>query len=262
MFFEDSSYTVKRMVIAVKNKYINMDALFLIKSISLFAIIAFAIALLDYIEPTSEALSVFMDTHIRSYGIGGMIAFMFLSSVLSSFFVPRQLLSFVGGYAYGVLLGAFIVTLGAGLGCFLTFLYSRFMLQKLVQKKFAFRIAWLEYLFSKNPFGMALSIRILPVGSNVLLNMIAGVTKIPIGPFCLGSLIGYIPQNFVSALLGTGIRAEPFLRTSIAVALYVLAIVIGLWLFRKYRPDNNSDLKSIIRAILKPNPDEYDASKK
>jgi uncharacterized membrane protein YdjX (TVP38/TMEM64 family) len=245
----------------VKNKYFRVYVLFLVKSISFFAIIAFAIALLDYLEPTSETLTVFMDTYVKRYGIWGMIGFMLLSSLLSSFFVPRQVLSFVGGYAYGIWLGTFIVTFGVTLGCFLTFVYSRCMAQKVVQKKLGTRIAWLEHLFSKNTFGMALSIRVLPVGSNVLLNMIAGVTKIPLVPFCLGSALGYIPQNFVSALLGTGMRADPLLRMSIAGVLYVFGIMVGLWLFRRYRPDEKADIKSIIRGILKPHSIDYDSPK-
>ena len=236
----------------VKNKQFRIYALFLIKVLSLFAIVAFAVVLLKQINPTSETLSTFVDTHILRYGIWGMFAFAILSSVLSSFFVPRQLLAFVGGYAYGVWLGTLIVTVGVTLGCFLTFIYSRLMIQKIVQRKLGLRIAWMEHLFSKNPFGMALSIRVIPVGSNVLLNMLAGVTKISTIPFCLGSAIGYIPQNLVSALLGTGMRADPLVRVSIAALLYGIGIIVGLWLFKKYKPDNSMGLKTIIRSILKP----------
>ena len=241
----------------IQNKYSKMYALFLIKSVSLFVIVASAVALWDYLEPTSETLSVLMDMYISSYGVWGMVFFMFLCAVLSMFFVPRQVLSFVGGYAYGIWLGTLIATIGVTLGCFLSFVYSRFMVQKLVQQKFGLRIAWLEHLFSKNPFGMALSIRVIPVGSNVLLNMVAGVTKIPLVPFCLGSGLGYIPQNLVSALLGSGMREDPLLRVSLAAILYAFGIVVGLLLFRRYRPDEHSSLKSIVRGILKPRSMEY-----
>lgn len=242
------------MVMIVQNKSFKVYIFFLIKCISLFAIVAFAVILLDYIDPTSENLMAFMDTYIRKYGVWGMLGFMFLSALLSSFFVPRQLLSFVGGYAYGTILGALIVTIGVTIGCFLTFVYSRIMLQKIVQKKLGLRIVWMEHLFSKNPFGMALSIRIIPVGSNVILNMVAGVTKIPIIPFCLGSAIGYIPQNVVSALLGTGMRSDSLLHASLAGILYLLGLLIGLWLFKRYKPENTLGFRSTIRAILKPSP--------
>lgn len=240
------------MVIFVQIKSFKVYMFFIIKCMSLFAIIAFALSLLDYLDPTSKNLMTFMDTHIRNSGILGMFGFMLLSAILSSFFVPRQLLSLVGGYAYGVVLGTLIVTVGVTFGCFLTFVYSRVLLQKVVQRKLGLRIVWMEHLFSKNPFGMALSIRIIPVGSNVILNMIAGVTKIPIVPFCLGSGIGYIPQNFVSALLGTSVRANSLLNAIIAGILYFVGLLVGLWLFKRYKPENTLGIKNTIKSILKP----------
>ncbi len=236
----------------VVNRQLKLYIFFLLKCFSLGIIIAFAIFLLDFLKPSIETLSVFVDNFILKYGISGMLGFTMLCAVLSCFFVPRQVLSFVGGYAYGALLGMLIVTIGVSLGCFMTFLYTRFLAQGFIQKKFGLRIAWLEHLFSKNAFGMAVSIRILPVGSNVLLNMVAGVTKIPLIPFCLGSAIGYIPQNLIFALLGTGVRVDPLFRTGLAGLLYLLGILFGLWLFKVFRPDDNTNLKYIIRSIFKP----------
>lgn len=226
--------------------------IFFLKGASFLVVCAFALILLDYLNPDTETLSTFMDMYIRQYGVVGMVVFLFLCTLLSSFFVPRQVLSAVGGYVYGTCLGTFIVTIGVSLGCFLTFLYSRFLLQEFVQKKGAHRVAWLEHLFSKHPFGMAMSLRFIPVGSNVFLNMLAGVTKMPVMAFTLGSAIGYIPQNLVTALLGSGLRADPWVKSSLAGLIYVLGIIVGIWLFRKYRPNKETNVKSILKGIFKP----------
>ncbi len=228
---------------------------FIAKCASLAAIVAFAVFLLDFLQPSIDTLSSLVDQLISKYGILGMLTFVFLCAILSCFFVPRQVLSFVSGYAYGAVLGTLIVTFGVSIGCLCTFLYTRFIAQNFIQKKFGMRIAWLEHLFSKSPLGMAISIRIIPVGSNVLLNMVAGVSKIPLIPFCLGSAIGYIPQNLIFALLGTGVRVDPLLRTGLAGALYVGGIIGGLWLFKIFRPSKNTNLKYIVRSIFKPNSD-------
>lgn len=225
--------------------------IFFIKGITFFIILTFAVILLDYLEPDIATLSDFMDMYIREFGFFGMFVFMLLCAVLSSFFVPRQVLSAVGGYAYGPLLGTIIVTLGVSFGCFMTFLYARFLLQEFVQKKLAQRIYWLEHLFSKNPFGMSMSLRFIPIGSNVFLNMFVGVTKVPVLSFTLGSAIGYIPQNLVAALLGSGLRADPWVRTSLAVLLYVFGVLAGIWFFRKYRPDDNINFKTLLKSIFK-----------
>ncbi len=226
---------------------------FLLKSLSFILIVGTAILLWDFLEPSIDTLSGFMDRFIMDYKFYGMIFFVFLSAILSCFFVPRQVLSFVGGYAYGVFWGMFIVTIGAGIGCLITVLYTRFIAQKYIQKKIGFKIAWVEHLFSKNIFGMSLTIRIIPVGSNVILNMLVGVTKIPLIPFCFGSLIGFIPQNLIFAILGTGLRVDPSHKIILATIMYIIGILIGLYLYKIFRPKTNSDLKFIIKSIFKPN---------
>ena len=49
-------------------------------------------------------------------------------AVLICLAVPRQLLSFAGGYAFGPLFGAVFATLGVTLGCVLAFGMSRYYL--------------------------------------------------------------------------------------------------------------------------------------
>ncbi len=217
---------------------------------SVLALLTLGFYMWDVLEPSAQSLSSFVDEYILEKGVAGMLFFTVLSALLSCFFVPRQVLSFVGGYAYGVFWGTLLVTVGASVGCLLTFLYTRFLGFNYMQKKFHTRILWLENLFSKNAFGMALTIRILPVGSNVLLNMLAGVSKIPLTAFCFGSAIGFIPQNLVSALLGSGLRVDPFIRVGFAALLYGGGLLFGLWLFTRFRPQNGATIKSIIHSLI------------
>ena len=51
----------------------------------------------------------------------------------------------------------------------------------------------------------------------------------------LGSLIGYLPQTVVFALVGSGIGMEPIFRISLGVILFIFSGVLGVYLFRRYR---------------------------
>ena len=84
---------------------------------------------------------------------------------------------------------------------------------------------------------MTFIIRSLPVGNNLMTNILAGVSRIPALPFFAGSCLGYIAQNFIFALLGSGVRVEPFWRTAISAGLFVVASLLGLWLYRRYKVD-------------------------
>ncbi len=77
-----------------------------------------------------------------------------------------------------------------------------------IKRKFGARIQKVDDFLSRSPFNMALTIRFFPLGSNVVTNILAGVTSIPALPFIFGSTVGYIPQNMVFALFGSGVEVS------------------------------------------------------
>lgn len=212
-----------------------------IKGASVFAVLAGAILLLRAVDPTAEAYSRFVDDNIRAHGVTGIALYVALVCALSCMAVPRQLLSFAGGYAFGALFGTVWATLGSLLGCVLSFTYARFLGQGFVQRHMGKRIAKLEAFLGRAPFSMTFIVRCLPVGNNLLTNILAGVSRLPALPFFGGSLLGYIPQNFIFALLGSGVRVDPFWRTIVSAGLFILASAVGLFLYQKYKKDVEED---------------------
>lgn len=206
---------------------------FFVKISSLFLIIALGAYLLQAVEPTQQAYTQFIDEHLKSHGIIGVLFYIGLSGVLVCFSVPRQLLSFIGGYAFGAVLGAIYATLATLLGCVLSFYYTRLIAQKFAQKHFGSKVEKMENFLAKNTLQMTIIIRLLPVGSNLVTNMLAGITKVKALPFFLGSFIGYIPQNFIFSLLGSGIQLETYTRILISALLLVIATLLGYYLYQK-----------------------------
>ncbi|MFT5539807.1 MAG: putative membrane protein YdjX (TVP38/TMEM64 family), partial [Alphaproteobacteria bacterium] len=84
-------------------------------------------------------------------------------------------------------------------------------------------------------FSTALLIRLLPVGSNLLTNLAAGVSGVRAVPFVAGSTLGYVPQTLIFALVGSGLHIEPALRIGASVVLFVVSGMLGVYLFRRYR---------------------------
>jgi len=56
-------------------------------------------------------------------------------------------------------------------------------------------------------------------------------------PFFSGSTLGYMPQMLIFSLLGSGARVDEFWQVVLAMVLFVVAAVIGGYLYRKYRQD-------------------------
>lgn len=176
-----------------------------------------------------------IDHDVRGQGVSGEILFVAVGSIACALAVPRHIVSFLGGYAFGVGLGTALALLATEIGCLLTFAYARLIGRPLVAARFGARVQRIEDFLSANPFAMTLLIRLLPIGSNFATSLAAGVTRVAAAPFLGGSLIGYLPQTLVFALAGSGIEAGAGARVGLAVLLFVIAGAIGIWLYRKYR---------------------------
>ena len=121
------------------------------------------------------------------------------------------------------------------MGCLLCFLYARLLGRDLVRHRFAERLEKLDGVLKAQPFTMAVAIRLLPVGNNLLTNLIAGVSSVPLVPFLAGSLIGYLPQTVIFTLLGSGIHVEPLWSTIVSVVLFIASGLLGGLIYRRVR---------------------------
>ena len=182
-----------------------------------------------------------IDSEIRGKGLSGDVLFVLMGAVAIGIGMPRQAVCFLAGYAFGFAEGVLWSSLASLLGCVGAFFYARFMGRGLVASRFADRIARLDSFLAGNTFSMSLLVRLLPVGSNLLTNLAAGVTSVVAIPFFLGSLLGYLPQTVVFALLGSGIQVDPVFRIGASVVLFVASGVMGVWLFQRYRHGRHLD---------------------
>lgn len=176
-----------------------------------------------------------IDRDVRGRGMAGELLFVAAGGLACALAVPRHVVSFFGGYAFGVGLGALLALIATEIGCVITFAYARLIGRPLVASRFGARAQRIEDFLSANPFAMTLLIRLLPIGNNFATSLAAGVTRVPATPFLAGSLIGYLPQTLVFALAGSGIEAGAGVRVGLAVLLFVVAAAIGVWLYHTYR---------------------------
>lgn len=176
-----------------------------------------------------------IDREVRGRGVTGELVFLGVGALAMALGLPRQVIAFLGGYAYGALLGTALALLSAVLGCTLSFYYARLLGRALVQGRFPDKVRRLDEFLGRHPFNMALLIRLLPVGHNLSTNLIAGVSSVRALPFIAGSGLGYLPQTLVFALAGSGVNIDPAWRLGSAVLLFLLSALLGVWLYRRFR---------------------------
>lgn len=176
-----------------------------------------------------------VDTYVRGQGIRGILVFLCIGCLLVSVGLSRQIVAFLAGYSFGFAQGVLLSLLAVVAGCVITFYVARFLLQEFLVRRFSKRIRKIDSFIHDNTFSSALMIRLLPAGSNWMVNIAAGASSVRGTPFFLGSSIGYIPQMLIFALLGSGAQVNQFWQIAIAIILFIVAAVMGMSLYRKYQ---------------------------
>ena len=207
----------------------------MLRSLVLF----FSLLLVGYILKSTELGAVFdeawIDVYVRGQRLDGYLIFVCLGLVFTALGLPRQIISFLAGYAFGFVQGAGLALVATILGCVTAFYFARFIGRDFVIQKFSDKVRRIDIFLDQNPLAMTLLIRFLPLGSNLASNLAAGVSGVRGPPFFFGSLIGYLPQTVVFALVGSGIGMEPIFRLSLGGFLFIFSGVLGVYLFRRYR---------------------------
>ena len=176
-----------------------------------------------------------IDAQIRGHGLAGYALFLGAGILFTSVGLPRQIVCFLGGYAYGFLAGAALALSATVLGCAVTFLFARFMGRDLITHRLPKRLRRADGFIAAHPFSLTLLIRLLPVGSNVATNLVAGLSSAALLPFLAASALGHLPQTLVFALIGSGIKVNPEVRISLGVVLFAVSMAIGAYLYNRFR---------------------------
>jgi uncharacterized membrane protein YdjX (TVP38/TMEM64 family) len=220
---------------AGKKRYFWLRGLILLGSL---AAIAFLLKSLGFEHMFEKA---WIESHVKGQGLQGEMVYLAAGALITAVGLPRQIVAFFGGYAFGLILGTLLGTLAALVGCCLAFYYARVMGRGLVMRLFEERIKRFNNFIEGHPFSMTLLVRLLPVGNNLATNLAAGVSRIHAGNFFVATFLGYIPQSLVAALIGSGVTQNPVLKIGSGVVLFVLSGFLGVYLYRRYRHGKTYD---------------------
>ena len=172
-------------------------------------------------------------------GNGGRLAFVVVASLLCAVGLPRQIAAYAAAFAFGFWIGATLALVAQVGGCALDFIWARALgrpwVDALMRRRLGGRFARLDAFLSANPFAATLMLRLLPVGNNLVLNLLAGVSGVSATSFLLASLLGYVPQTLVFALLGAGTRVDPGTQLALGLILFAASALFGLLLLRRFR---------------------------
>lgn len=180
---------------------------------------------LETVKANRDRLLAFTDGH-RAAAVASFVITYCLVTGLS---LPgAAILTLVGGFLFGGLLGTVVVNLGATSGATLAFLASRYLLRDWVERKFG---TWLEPLqqgFEKNAFSYLITLRLIPLVPFFAVNLVSGLTRMNIGSYVAATALGIIPGSFVYAYAGQQLGTINSLKDIASPGVIGAFVLLGL----------------------------------
>lgn len=159
----------------------------------------------------------------------GLVA---LGAIACAVGVPRQAVAFVAGYGWGPVPAIVLALAAQMMGCVTNLFWARAVGRDFTRRRIGGRLARLDSALSSRPFAATLALRLLPVGNNLALNLLAGLSSLPASAFLAASAIGYLPQTVIFVLMGRGSQLGHTTEIAISIALLVASTLCALLMFR------------------------------
>ncbi len=172
------------------------------------------------------------------------LAFLALHVAGSLFFVPRTVLALGAGLVFGMWWGVAWAALGSLAGAVAGFLVARFLHAGFLDRADPVRLTALLDRVERGGWRMVAVTRLVPVIPHSLTNYALGLTRLRLGAYAAGSLLGQLPLTVAyadlgaaggHALLGAGDWRQQVLWPSL-IGLGALALSLLFPLLARRRP--------------------------
>jgi len=135
------------------------------------------------------------------------LIFILLHIAASLFFVPRAFLAVGAGLVFGMWWGIVWAALGSVVGAIAGFLVARYVYAGFVERADSARLKALLARAERGGWRMVTAVRLVPFIPHSLTNYALGLTRVRLGAYVVGSLLGQLPLTIAYADFGAAGRA-------------------------------------------------------
>jgi uncharacterized membrane protein YdjX (TVP38/TMEM64 family) len=179
-----------------------------------------------------------LHSFISGFGVWAPAAFILIYIISAPVPFMAPIISAVAGLLFGTLPGTLLAMFAATTSAFIPFYLARSLGRDWVEKRIKGEKLQEAYEKSegKGGFMFVLLMRLIPVLPWEVQNYVAGLTKVRIPVFIVGTLIGIIPGTFSLAFLGDAIQDPTSWEFFAALGLKIVtALIPAIYLFFKNR---------------------------
>ncbi|PCI26917.1 MAG: TVP38/TMEM64 family protein [SAR324 cluster bacterium] len=158
-----------------------------------------------------------------------LIYFVLYVTTTALSFPGATILTLAGGAIFGRLFGVIAVSFASTIGATLAFLMARVLLGESLQKKYGKRLKVINEGIEKDGVLYLLSLRLLPIFPFFVVNLLMGVTRMPLWKYFFISQIGMLPGTFVYVNAGTVLGEINSLQDILSPKMFLSFALLGLF---------------------------------
>jgi len=172
--------------------------------------------------------------------------------IVTALSIPgAAILSLAAGFLFGFT-GIIYVNIGASGGAILAFLTARYLVGDWLQKRYSGRLVSFNKEMAENGYHYLLTLRFIPLFPFFLVNILAGLTRVPLATFAWTTVVGILPGSFVYIYTGRqlgiiekpgDIFSCPMILAFVLLGLLVLSPVLIRKLMKK-KVDAPADVRA------------------
>ncbi len=137
-------------------------------------------------------------------------------------------LTLAAGALFGVVEGLLLVSFASTIGASLAFLMARFVLRDSLRARYRERLQKVDAGIARDGAFYLFSLRLVPVFPFFLVNLLAGLTALPLRTFYWVSQLGMLPGTIAYVYAGTQLAQVESLRDVLSPGLLGAFVLLGL----------------------------------
>ena len=203
--------------------------IFIALAVTIFLVIRFT-PLKQYfvLEDLLERKEAFLEAVNERFFTSALIFIGAYFVVVAATIPGATVLTLLGGFLFGAVRATILINIGATTGAFAIFLISRYLLGDWFQKKYAENLKKFNDEMAENGKNYMIMLRLVPLFPFFMINILAGLTKIPATTYLWTTALGIIPGSFVYAYIGytsASLKGSGGLNPNIVISFVLLGLL-------------------------------------
>ena len=180
---------------------------------------------LDYLKAQQAAFTALYSAH----PIAIISVYMLIYIAVTALSLPgAAVMTLAGGAMFGLVTGTIVVSFASTIGATLACLVARYLLRDGIQKKFKDKLVKINEGMKQEGGFYLFSLRLVPIFPFFVINLVMGLTSIPLRTFFWVSQVGMLPGTIVYVNAGKELAKIDSLAGILSPGLLASFVLLGL----------------------------------